>query len=86
MPFAELESAFRSVMEEEPPEGLQASKGFEMESPDGEYILCVYIHKTGDFAEELTIEVRPPRGSYGAMENLTYGEIEEKLNGDPSNS
>jgi len=78
LPFEELRQAYEEVMAEEPPPGMDPKKGFEIESPDGGYLLCVYITKEG----ELTIEVRPPRGSYAAFENMTYGEIADAMSGD----
>lgn len=67
----DVNQLYKEVSTNTPPEGVQNARGFEQLSPDGDYLLTFWVQPDGS----IEIRVRPPRGSYEALENLTYGEI-----------
>lgn len=71
--LGELNEWLEKLNSEEPPEGCVNRSGFELLSIDKTYQLELWLSPDG----ELEICVREPRGSYEALEKLSYSEIAE---------
>lgn len=76
MSITDIMDMYKHV-QQHPPEGAQQKFGFEQLSNDGVYILEFFIEPNGD----IEINVRPPRGSYEALNGHSYAEIAEGIVG-----